>query len=125
MSAYRLGNFSLRRSAVKPRSRVVTIRNDWTVSIIAALIAAAILLAAGVLMYQARLSTGRYGGVLLLVGMVALVIGVLSFAQVQLSRRAGQLAQVNARLQEEIEERRKTEDVLRHTQKMEAIGQLS
>jgi len=59
------------------------------------------------------------------VTMGALVIAVLGFAQAQLSRRAGQLANVNARLQQEMEERRRTEDALRQSHKMEAIGQLS
>jgi signal transduction histidine kinase len=67
----------------------------------------------------------RYAGLILLVTMGALVIAVLSFAQAQLSRRAGQLASVNARLHEEMEERRKTEEALRQSHKMEAIGQLS
>jgi len=67
----------------------------------------------------------RYAGLILLVTMGALVIAVLSFAQAQLSRRAQQLANVNIRLQEEMEERRKTEEALRQSHKMEAIGQLS
>jgi len=67
----------------------------------------------------------RYAGLILLVTMGALVIAVLSFAQAQLSRRAQQLANANARLQEEMEERRKTEEALRQSHKMEAIGQLS
>ncbi|HET7084330.1 MAG TPA: ATP-binding protein [Rhizomicrobium sp.] len=67
----------------------------------------------------------RYAGVILLVGMGVLVIGVLSLTQVQLSRRAKQLVDVNARLQEEMEERHKTEEALRQSHKMEAIGQLS
>jgi len=67
----------------------------------------------------------RYAGLILLVTMGALVIAVLGFAQAQLSRRAGQLANVNARLQQEMEERRRTEDALRQSHKMEAIGQLS
>ncbi|HVW72465.1 MAG TPA: CHASE sensor domain-containing protein, partial [Rhizomicrobium sp.] len=67
----------------------------------------------------------RYGGLILLVTMGALVIAVLSFSQNALARRAQQLAQVNARLQEEMEERRKTEEALRQAHKMEAIGQLS
>jgi len=54
-----------------------------------------------------------------------LVIAVLSFTQAALSRRAQQLADVNARLHEEMEERRKTEEALRQSHKMEAIGQLS
>jgi signal transduction histidine kinase len=67
----------------------------------------------------------RYAGLILLVTMGALVIAVLSFAQAQLSRRAQQLANVNIRLHEEMEERRKTEEALRQSHKMEAIGQLS
>lgn len=67
----------------------------------------------------------RYAGLILLVTMGALVIAVLSFAQAQLSRRAGQLANVNERLRLEMEERHKTEDALRQSHKMEAIGQLS
>ena len=67
----------------------------------------------------------RYAGLILLVTMGALVIAVLGFAQAQLSRRAGQLANVNQRLHQEMEERRKTEEALRQSHKMEAIGQLS
>ena len=67
----------------------------------------------------------RYGGLILLVTMGALVIAVLSFAQAALGQRAGQLAAMNDRLQEEMEERRKTEEALRQSHKMEAIGQLS
>jgi signal transduction histidine kinase len=67
----------------------------------------------------------RYGGLVLLVTMGALVIAVLSFSQNALARRAQQLSQVNIRLQEEMEERRKTEEALRQSHKMEAIGQLS
>jgi signal transduction histidine kinase len=67
----------------------------------------------------------RYGGLILLVTMGALVIAVLSFAQAQLSRRAEQLVNVNIRLHEEMQERRKTEEALRQSHKMEAIGQLS
>src|SRR6185369_1684556 len=67
----------------------------------------------------------RYAGLILLVTMGALVIAVLGFAQAQLSRRAGQLANVNQRLQQEMVERRKTEEALRQSHKMEAIGQLT
>jgi hypothetical protein len=45
----------------------------------------------------------RYAGLILLVTMGALVIAVLSFAQATLSRRAQQLADVNARLHQEME----------------------
>jgi signal transduction histidine kinase len=67
----------------------------------------------------------RYAGLILLVTMGALVIAVLSLTQAQLARRHRQLTAVNARLHEEMEERRKTEDALRQAHKMEAIGQLS
>ncbi|HJT43655.1 MAG TPA: ATP-binding protein [Rhizomicrobium sp.] len=67
----------------------------------------------------------RYAGLILLVTMGALAIAVLTFAQAQLSRRAQQLVSINARLQEEMEERRKTEEALRQSHKMEAVGQLS
>ena len=67
----------------------------------------------------------RYAGLILLVTMGALVIAVLSFSQAALTRRAQELAGVNRRLHEEMEERRKTEDALRQSHKMEAIGQLS
>ena len=67
----------------------------------------------------------RYAGLILLVTMGALAIAVLTFAQAQLSRRAQQLVSINVRLQEEMEERRKTEEALRQSHKMEAVGQLS
>lgn len=67
----------------------------------------------------------RYGGLILLVTMGALVIAVLSFSQAALAGRAHQLFSVNTRLQEEMEERRKTEEALRQSHKMEAVGQLS
>ncbi len=67
----------------------------------------------------------RYGGLILLVIMGALVIAVLSISQAALSRRAEQLATVNNRLHQEMEERRKTEEALRQSHKMEAVGQLS
>jgi signal transduction histidine kinase len=67
----------------------------------------------------------RYAGLVLLVTMGALVIGVLAFSQATLSRRAGELAAVNGRLRNEMAERQKTEEALRQSHKMEAIGQLS
>jgi signal transduction histidine kinase len=74
----------------------------------------------------------RYGGIILLVTMAALVLGVLGAAQGALTRanrqleeRASELAEANTRLQAEMEEREKAEDALRQSQKMEAIGQLS
>jgi len=74
----------------------------------------------------------RYLGIALLVVMGALVLVVLSVSQRALSRanselelRAENLALLNAKLQQEMEERHKTEEALRQSQKMEAIGQLS
>ena len=67
----------------------------------------------------------RYVGLILLVTMGALVIAVLSLSQVALSKRAEELASVNERLREEMAERQKTEEALRQSHKMEAIGQLS
>ena len=67
----------------------------------------------------------RYAGLVLLVTMGALVIAVLSFSQAALVRRARQLTDVNLRLHDEMTERQKTEEALRQSQKMEAVGQLS
>ena len=67
----------------------------------------------------------RYVGFVLLVTMGALVIAVLSLSQAALTRRAGQLSDLNDRLHVEMAERRKTEEALRQSHKMEAIGQLS
>ena len=67
----------------------------------------------------------RYAGLVLLVTMGALVIAVLSFSQAALVHRARQLSEVNLRLQNEMTERQKTEEALRQSQKMEAVGQLS
>jgi len=74
----------------------------------------------------------RYLGIGLLVIMGALVLIVLSVSQRALARanaeleaRAESLAVLNVQLQNEMEERRKTEEALRQSQKMEAIGQLS
>ena len=67
----------------------------------------------------------RYAGLVLLVTMGALVIAVLSLGQAALTERAAELSRVNARLTAEMTERQRTEDALRQSQKMEAIGQLS
>jgi signal transduction histidine kinase len=74
----------------------------------------------------------RYLGIGLLVIMGALVLVVLSVSQralaranIELELRAETLAVLNAQLQREMKERRKTEEALRQSQKMEAIGQLS
>jgi signal transduction histidine kinase len=74
----------------------------------------------------------RYSGVALLTLMAVLMIsalavaqGVLTRAHAALHRRATELAEANARLGAEIEQRARTEEALRQSQKMEAIGQLS
>ncbi len=67
----------------------------------------------------------RYVGLILLVTMGALVILVLSLSQAALAGRARQLASVNEQLHHEMEERRRTEEALRQSSKMEAVGQLS
>ncbi len=74
----------------------------------------------------------RYGAIMLLATMAALVLAVLGAAHRALARanteleeRARDLAASNVRLQAEMEEREKAEDALRQSQKMEAIGQLS
>ena len=67
----------------------------------------------------------RYAGLVLLVTMGALVIGVLAFSQAALAGRARELSDVNDRLQTEMVERQKTEEALRQSHKMEAVGQLS
>jgi signal transduction histidine kinase len=74
----------------------------------------------------------RYGAIMLLATMAALVLAVLGAAHRALTRanteleeRASDLAEANVKLQMEMEEREKAEDALRQSQKMEAIGQLS
>jgi len=74
----------------------------------------------------------RYLGIALLIVMGALVLVVLGVSQralaqanAELELRADNLAELNAQLKSEMEERHKTEEALRQSQKMEAIGQLS
>jgi signal transduction histidine kinase len=74
----------------------------------------------------------RYGVIVLLVTMAALIVGVLGLAQAALRRanaeleqRALDLATVNQNLLTQIAEREKAEAALRQSQKMEAIGQLT
>lgn len=74
----------------------------------------------------------RYGVTALLIGMAALLVGVLATAQAVLSRannelrrHAEELDEANHELRVQIEEREKAEEALRHSQKMEAIGQLT
>lgn len=74
----------------------------------------------------------RYSGVLLLTLMAVLMLSALAVAQRALTRanaalqlRAQQLADANEQLTAEMEQRARTEEALRQSQKMEAIGQLS
>ena len=73
----------------------------------------------------------RYGGIMLLMVMGALLVLVLGSSQAamaranrELERRAAALAEANAQLQTHMEEREKAQEALRQSQKMEAIGQL-
>ncbi|QRP62882.1 hypothetical protein I6J77_12165 [Rhodanobacter sp. FDAARGOS 1247] len=74
----------------------------------------------------------RYSGVALLTIMAVLMLAVLAVAQGVLTRandalhrRATELADANERLNIEMAQRARTEEALRQSQKMEAIGQLS
>ncbi|SFS30844.1 ATP-binding protein [Brevundimonas viscosa] len=74
----------------------------------------------------------RYAGMMLVLALAALLIAVLALTQSALRRanrslstRAAELAEANARLQEEMVEREKAEEALRQSQKMEAIGRLT
>ena len=74
----------------------------------------------------------RYSGVALLTIMAVLMLSALAVAQGVLTRahaalhnRATELADANERLSVEMAQRARTEEALRQSQKMEAIGQLS
>jgi signal transduction histidine kinase len=74
----------------------------------------------------------RYSGVVLLTVMAVLMLFALGMAQRALTRanaalhqRAQELAEANERLSVEMQQRARTEEALRQSQKMEAIGQLS
>ncbi|HTM27738.1 MAG TPA: ATP-binding protein [Rhodanobacter sp.] len=74
----------------------------------------------------------RYSGVALLTLMAVLMLSALAVAQralthanATLEQRARELADSNERLTAEMEQRASTEEALRQSQKMEAIGQLS
>ena len=74
----------------------------------------------------------RYSGVALLTLMAVLMLSALAVAHrvlmranAALERRALELAKANERLSDEMEHRARTEEALRQSQKMEAIGQLS
>ncbi|WP_332657021.1 ATP-binding protein [Brevundimonas sp.] len=74
----------------------------------------------------------RYAGLLLVLGLAALVVIVLAVAQGalrranrQLADRAADLVRTNSLLQQQMMEREKAEEALRQSQKMEAIGRLT
>ncbi|MCS6626934.1 ATP-binding protein [Roseibacterium beibuensis] len=74
----------------------------------------------------------RYAGLLLVLGLAALVVVVLAVAQGalrranrQLADRAAELVRANNLLQQQMIEREKAEEALRQSQKMEAIGRLT
>src|SRR5690348_8026325 len=74
----------------------------------------------------------RFSGVVLLTIMAVLMLSLLAVAQraltranASLHRRAQELAEANERLTSEMEQRSRTEEALRQSQKMEAVGQLS
>jgi signal transduction histidine kinase len=74
----------------------------------------------------------RYGIVVLLVLLAAMVVGALGLAHVvlrrtnrQLEERAAALSEAYAELQVQVEERARAEDQLRQAQKMQALGQLT
>jgi signal transduction histidine kinase/CheY-like chemotaxis protein len=74
----------------------------------------------------------RYAGLMLVLGLAALVVVVLAVAQGalrranrELSRRAEVLAETNLLLNQQMAEREKAEEALRQSQKMEAIGRLT
>jgi signal transduction histidine kinase len=74
----------------------------------------------------------RYGVLVLLVTMGALLTIAFAAAQIslrhqneRLAERAAELAQANDRLKEEMEQRTAAEEALRQSQKMEALGHLS
>jgi signal transduction histidine kinase len=74
----------------------------------------------------------KYGVIVLVAAMAALLLAVLASAQSALSKanlklkdQARDLFEANANLQYEMRERAKIEEALRQSQKMEAVGQLS
>jgi uncharacterized membrane protein affecting hemolysin expression len=80
--------------------------------------------------FTARLA--RYAGIIAAVLMGSLLLGVLVTAYTavsrtnrQLDQRANELTGANERLRVEMDERRKAEEALRQSQKMETIGQLA
>jgi signal transduction histidine kinase len=72
----------------------------------------------------ALLSAGVYGTALL-GGLLLLGTGYAHRVRAQVEERTRSLANVNARLEHEIEEREQAEAALRHAHRLEAIGQLT
>jgi signal transduction histidine kinase len=90
----------------------------------------AVYLRAAPMPWSVRLA--RFSGVILLTLMSVLMLVFVTVAQRGLTRvnaklhqRAAELADANARLLEEMEQRLRTEAALHQSQKMEAVGQLS
>jgi signal transduction histidine kinase len=67
----------------------------------------------------------RYGILVLLGVMTAIVMASLGSAQARLRAQAERLERANRQLRDEMSERAKAEEALRQSQKMEAVGQLS
>ena len=74
----------------------------------------------------------RFGGLGILAAMAAVLVAALAWAQTtltranaELKRRADELDAANRELQAQIEQRERTEEALRQSQKMESIGQLT
>jgi signal transduction histidine kinase len=67
----------------------------------------------------------RYAGLLLILALAVLVVVVFALAQGALRRANRRLAEANAGLTLQIQEREKAEEALRQSQKMEALGRLT
>jgi len=67
----------------------------------------------------------RHGGLALLAIAAALVLALLARNTAELHRRASALVEANALLRDEMKVREETEEALRQSQKMEALGQLT
>jgi signal transduction histidine kinase len=68
---------------------------------------------------------GRHGGLALLAIAAAAVLALLARNTAELHRRASALVEANDRLRHEMKVREETEEALRQSQKMEALGQLT
>jgi signal transduction histidine kinase/CheY-like chemotaxis protein len=67
----------------------------------------------------------RYAGLLLILALAGLTVLVFAFAQTALRRANRELAEANAGLLLQIQERERAEEALRQSQKMEALGRLT